>query len=309
MSMNLAPLIKLLHGLDYQLDVPLAPFTTLKIGGPAAILVTAKNENDVLQVLQATEQTLTPLFILGGGSNLLISDKGFNGIVLHLAGDLATITTNSSENTITAGTGASFPKLTNTAIKMGWECALGFLGTPGEVGGALKMNAGTKLGEIGEVVHEVHAVTAQGLTLFNKTDINFAYRQTSFPDDVILTKTILKYEHPKLDQVENYLSKAKELTCKRKATQPKIRSAGSTFKNPPGDFAGRLIEITGLKGRKINDAEVSTTHANFIVNTGKATAKDIFELSQIVRQEVYEKHHIWLEYEVKLIGEHSKHKV
>lgn len=308
MSKDLSPIIKMLHGLNYQLNVPLAPFTTLKIGGPANILVTATTEQEVMQVLQATAQTKTPLFILGGGSNLLISDEGFKGLVLQLSGELATITTNPAENTIIVGAGASFPKLTNTAIKMGWECALGFLGTPGQVGGALKMNAGTPLGEIGEVVHEVHAVTAQGLKHFKKDEIEFSYRNTSFPNDIILSKTILRYNNPQPDQVENYLAKAQELTSKRKATQPKMRSAGSTFKNPPGDYAGRLIEATGLKGRKINDAEVSTTHANFIVNTGKASAKDIFELSQIVRQEVYEKHHIWLEYEVKLIGEHKKTK-
>ncbi len=294
--------LKQLEGLTYQLSQPLAPYTTFKIGGPADIIVFAHNETEVLQVLKATHQTQTPLFVLGGGSNLLVSDAGIRGCVLMLKGSLAEITVNDTGHEILVGAGASFPKLTNTALKLGWKNALGFCGTPGQVGGALKMNAGTRLGEIGEVVQEVYAATLDGLKIFQKHHVQFSYRQTSFPENTIITKTRLRCENPSPLDASEFLKSAEELAKKRKATQPKWRSAGSVFKNPTPDFAGRLIEATGLKGLKIGDAEVSTTHANFIVNIKQAKAQDVFDLSQKVRQEVYRKFNILLEYEVKLVG-------
>ena len=294
--------LKQLEGLTYHESLPLAPYTTFKIGGPADVVVFAHNEADVLQVLKAAYQTQTPLFVLGGGSNLLISDAGLRGCVLMLGGLLAEIKVDDSGQEILVGAGASFPKLTNTALKLGWKNALGFCGTPGHVGGAIKMNAGTRLGEIGEVVQEVYAATLDGLKVFQKHELQFSYRQTVFPAHTVITKTRLRCHDASNLHAAEFLKNAEELAKKRKATQPKLRSAGSMFKNPLPQFAGRLIEATGLKGTKVGDAEVSTTHANFIVNLKHATAQDVFALSQIVRQEVYKKFNILLEYEVKLVG-------
>jgi UDP-N-acetylmuramate dehydrogenase len=302
MNLLAALFLKQLEGLTYHLNESLAPYTTFKIGGPADIMVFAKNEAEVLQVLQAAHQTQTPLFILGGGSNLLISDDGVRGCVLMLKGELAEIKVEDDNHKILVGAGTSFPKLTNTALKLGWENALGFCGTPGQVGGALIMNAGSRLGEIGEVVQEVYAATLSGLKVFQKHELQFGYRQTAFPENTVLTKTRLHCEEASPLRVSELLKKAEELAKKRKATQPKCRSAGSVFKNPPQDFAGRLIEATGLKGTQIGGAEISVTHANFIVNLKQAKAQDVFDLLQIMRQEVYRKFNILLEHEVKLVG-------
>jgi UDP-N-acetylmuramate dehydrogenase len=294
-----------IEGIEHARDFVLAPYTTFHIGGPADVMVYPRSEADVAKVIEAASQTKLPIFIMGGGSNLLISDKGIRGVVLRLKGALADIKVSESGDEIWAYAGASFPKLTHTALELGWKCALGWNGTPGQVGGALKMNAGTRLGEIGDVVKEVYCLSAEGPSVLTKEQIKFSYRNSQFPERAILTKARLFCAERFVDQVPELMASAKELADKRKKSQPKLRSAGSIFKNPPNDFAGRLIEAAGLKGAQEGGAQISTVHANFIVNANHAKAMDVLLLSKRVQKEVYEKFGVRLEHEVKLIGDFS----
>jgi UDP-N-acetylmuramate dehydrogenase len=175
------------------------------------------------------------------------------------------------------------------------------------VGGALKMNAGGRMGEIGDVVHTVRAVSPEGFHRFSHEECGFRYRNSAFPSDAILT--FAELHCPKADRnlAPSLTEKARELVVRRKKTQPKQRSAGSMFKNPPGDFAGRLIEACGLKGTRIGDAQISEVHANFFVNLGHASAQDLHQLSQLARETVFKQFAIVLEYEVKVVGEGFSH--
>lgn len=283
-------------------QVPLSSYTTFGIGGPADILVSPQTPEQLQKVLQVAKAHDSLLYILGGGSNLLVSDEGIRGIVVRLEGELADIQLLDDNACIQVGAGASFPALTKTALDAGWPSALGWFGTPGQVGGALKMNAGTRLGEIGDVVVEVHAMTHQGPLVIPKADIGFSYRNSRFPADVVLYKAILRCEEREVTDQGALRAKAKQLYQTRQSTQPKGKSAGSIFKNPVGDYAGRLIEAAGLKGITCGGAQISQVHANFIINTGHASAQEVYQLALLARKEVYEKFHILLEFEVKFAG-------
>lgn len=286
----------------YRLNEPLAPYTTLKIGGPADIIVYPHNEAELNIVLQVAHQLSLPWFILGGGSNLLISDLGVRGVVIHLAGEMESFGVSECGKEIVVGTAVSFPKLTKVALDLGFESALGWHGTPGLVGGALKMNAGGRLGEIGAVVESVRGISPLGEHVFSNAEAGFRYRNSAFPKDVILTFATLRFDGADRNKAKSLSETSKELVIRRKQTQPKQRSAGSMFKNPPGDFAGRLIEAAGLKGTRIGDAQISEVHANFLVNLKNASAADVYELSQLAQRTVFEQSGTLLEYEVKLIG-------
>ena len=302
---SLAGFLEDIKDFEFELNAPLAPYTTFGIGGPADVLVFLHSEDQAVHALKSLEKYPLPYFVLGGGSNLLISDKGLRGVIFHLKGPLAELHVNEHDDEIFAGAGASFPKLTRMALGLGWALALGWNGTPGQVGGALIMNAGTRLGEIGAAVQSVRIATAQGMKTLSPAEIQFRYRQTSFQKGVVITNAHLQCKDRDKSKAKELLEKAQELAVKRKQTQPKLRSAGSMFKNPPNDFAGRLIESAGLKGLKQGSAQVSEVHANFIVNTGGASAKDVYFLSERVQEEVFKKHQIRLEYEARRVGDFS----
>lgn len=289
-------------GVEVEEQALLAPYTTLHIGGPAQYLAFPKNQDELASLLQEAKSRDMPIYLLGGGSNLLISDHGVRGLVIRLTGDFSKIEIAPLGNKVWVGTAFSFPKLTRLCLELGWEKALGWSGVPGLVGGALKMNAGTRMGEIGELVVQVEAVTPANKLVLNHDKMGFAYRHTSFPTDAILCRAELVYENAGEAKKTELLIKASELAKTRKATQPKQRSAGSMFKNPPGDYAGRLIEACGLKGTKIGGASISNIHANFMVNASGATAKEMLELSELAQKRVYDQFGIELEFEVKRWG-------
>jgi UDP-N-acetylmuramate dehydrogenase len=293
---------KALVGLDLQRDAPLAKLTTFRIGGPADLLVTANREDDVKRVLEVADAQDLPLFLLGGGSNLLIGDQGIAGIVLRLAGRLSEIDVQDGGGRIHAGTGASFPRLTKVALDQGWPSAVGWMGTPGQVGGALIMNAGSRHGEIGDVVVEVHGVSAEKRVVIPKTETLFAYRRSNFPSRTVLTSVQLQCDDRKNEGISNLKKHAKNLLKRRHETQPKQRSAGSIFKNPEGDYAGRLIEAVGLKGSRKGGAMISDVHANFIVNLGGATADDVCFLADLAREKVKADFDVELQWEVRRVG-------
>lgn len=280
----------------------LARLTTFGIGGPAEIFALPQNADELQAILRIAERESIPFFILGGGSNILISDAGLRGIVIKLAGDFNKMTISEDKESIEVGAGVTYPILTTAALNAGWKSALGWYGTPGTVGGALKMNAGTSLGEIGEVIETVEGIDTKGSEIFPKSTLKISYRHIEFPRKVIITRARLKNTQPVVAS-DLLMAQARELRQRRKESQPKLRCAGSIFKNPPGNYAGRLIEQAGLKGAIVGKAEISTVHANFIVNNGGATARDVYELAKRAQNEVYAKYRIKLEFEVKLAGE------
>jgi len=289
--------------IDINENVELKRMTTFGIGGPADVLVKPKTADEVRLVLQTCDALSLPLFYLGGGSNLLVADAGIRGVVMKLDGELAHIEVSDDGNEIVVGAGASFPKLTKVALGLGWESAVGWMGTPGLVGGALIMNAGTRDGCIGEVVVEVSAATAEKQITFDRSECGFAYRNSNFPRSAVLTTAHLRCDDRRSDSPSELQKRAKELLKKRHASQPKLRSAGSIFKNPPGDYAGRLIEAVGLKGKTVGGAQISQVHANFIVNTGDATAADVLQLAAMAQDAVSAQCNVDLEWEVKRVGD------
>lgn len=293
-----------LTGLTVQRDEPLARHTTFGIGGPADALVVATTEDEVARALVATERHGVPLFVLGGGSNLLVGDGGIRGITLSLSGALAELTVLEGGRRIEVGAACSFPRLTQAALSHGWPPAVGWFGTPGQVGGALVMNAGTRHGEIGEVVVEVRLADAGGSHRLPRSACGFGYRTSAFPPRSVLTSALLQCDSHKSTEVEALTAMAHEQLNRRRATQPKQRSAGSIFKNPPGDFAGRLIEAAGLKGYAVGAAAISDVHANFIVNTGAAAARDVVAVAEHARAVVQQRFGVSLEWEVRRVGEH-----
>ncbi|MES2504902.1 MAG: UDP-N-acetylmuramate dehydrogenase [Myxococcota bacterium] len=290
------------EGVEIYQEEPLAPYTTLHLGGPAEFLALPKNKNELILLLKHADSHGLPVHLLGGGSNLLISDAGVRGMVIHLAGDFNKVEVSESGDEVRVGSAFSFPKLTRLCLELGWEGALGWNGTPGLVGGALKMNAGTRLGELGAVVSSVEAATAEGSMLLTHEQMGFSYRNTNFPAKAVLCSAHLVYRHAEPAKKAELLAKASDLAKRRKESQPKQRSAGSMFKNPPGDYAGRLIEACGLKGARVGGAKISEVHANFFVNDSHASSKDMLELSQMAQKKVYDELGIKLEYEVRRWG-------
>lgn len=293
-----------LAGMTLLRDEPMARHTTFGIGGPADVLVTATDEDQVARALAVSARHAVPLLVLGGGSNLLVGDGGIRGITLGLAGALAGLAVLEGGRRIEVGAGCAFPVLTKAALAHGWPPAVGWFGTPGQVGGALVMNAGTRHGEIGDVVSEARLVSAAGTERRPRSACGFGYRTSVFPPGSVLTSATLQCDSHKSSEVEALTAMAHDQLNHRRATQPKQRSAGSVFKNPPGDFAGRLIEAAGLKGYVVGAARVSDVHANFIVNQGGATAHDVVTVAEHVRATVKDRLGVELEWEVRRVGDH-----
>lgn len=319
--------VSALNGLELEPDAPLSRRTTFGIGGPADLLVIVNTEAELVRTLSVVEQQRLPLFVLGGGSNLLVGDGGIRGVVVTLKGDLAQLTVEDGGRRVVVGCGCTFPRLTRTCIDLGWPGAVGWMGTPGQVGGAVLMNAGSNRGELGTDVVEVHAVSAHGTRVYAKDACAFGYRTSIFqragiggalqdqpadssvtstdqePTYLVLTRVILECEKFATEKAQELDAEAKELLARRHRTQPKLRSAGSLFKNPPGDFAGRLIEAAGLKGVTMGRAQVSPVHANFVVNLGGATAADVVGLANHIIATVHERFGVQLVWEVRRVGE------
>lgn len=314
--------LRRVDGLEVEVDVLLAKRTTFGIGGPADVLVRAHTEAQVQAVLATIAAHDLPLFVLGGGSNLLVGDGGIRGVVLTLGGDLAALSIEDSGRRLVVGCGCTFPRVTRTALDLGWPGAVGWLGTPGQVGGAILMNAGSRWGEIGSDVVEVVAVDDRGVHRFDREACAFAYRTSVFQQRgvggaqvdtsitsadqearrFVLTRVILKCDNASSEKANELDATAKELLARRHRTQPRLRSAGSLFKNPPGDFAGRLIEAAGLKGFSVGRAQVSEVHANFIVNLGGAMARDVVAVADHVQSTVWRHSGVMLAWEVRRVG-------
>ncbi len=293
--------LQALCGAALRFDEPMRRHTTLKVGGPADAYVEPPDEGTLTQLLRFCQSESIVVTTVGGGSNLLVRDGGVRGVVLATRG-LRGIE-RAGERKIHVQAGVSTGKLLSLATK--WELGgLEFLGgVPGSVGGGLVMNAGTYLGEFRDVTTKVRSVrVASGdVVERNNQECEFVYRGSALPaDEVVLDATLTLTPRPR-DEIKETIA---GIRARRKEREPKgANNAGSVFKNPEGDFAGRLIESVGLKGMTVGDAQCSPDHANWFVNHGAATASDFLMLIARARELVSKQHGVELALEWKCIGE------
>ena len=288
-------------GLRPRLHLPLARRGYWRVGGPADLFVEVSTPSD-LATVQAQGLAVT---VIGNGSNLLVADAGIRGVVVRLAGTFRASALQGGPDgpEVVAGAGLAnavlLKRLESTDLS-GLGC---LAGVPGTIGGAVRMNAGTHLGELGDRVRQVEVSLPDGsLQIRPASALQFRYRRATLPPGAIVTRVWLRLEaDPHL--VAEHREAVRQHLERRKATQPLSQpSCGSTFKNPPGDAAGRLIDRSGLKGHRIGGAQISEKHANFFVNTGDCTAMDLYHLIGLARQTVFEQHGVVLEPEVHAVG-------
>lgn len=289
-----------LCGDSVRFDEPLAPYTSWKIGGPADAFITVPTNAMLGDILALTLKRKMPWFVLGSGSNILIGDGGIRGLVLRLAGEFTAIAIEDVEQEVLvhAGASASMSLLTAQAASRGAIGIGSLAGIPGSVGGALRMNAGTDR-ETGDFVRTVWVQTPAKPDL-HSVSMQYYYRHTSLARDAIVARVTFAFERGDPKSVRADMQKR---LVRRKDTQPlQWPNAGSCFRNPPGDHAARLIEAAGAKGWRAGGAEVSTQHANFIVNVENAQARDVASLLARVRRAVADQFGVDLQPEVHLVG-------
>lgn len=300
----LAQELAALAGVRVKLAEPLARYTSMKIGGPADYFIEADNRPALAAVLAALRRRQVPLWLLGNGSNVLVSDRGVRGAVLHLAGDFKKIAWRESGGNIEVEVGAAYAvtQLVRQAARKGYAGLEFAEGIPGSVGGALFMNAGAYGSEFEKVVERVETLDAAGQALlFERQHMTFSYRDSHLPAGTVVTAVHLRLHREEAAQVD---SKLRQLVGRRKSSQPSgFPNSGSMFRNPPGDYAGRLIEAAGLKGRRLGQAQIAERHANFIVNLGGAKALEVRRLMELARSEVRRRFNVELVPEVKFVGE------
>ena len=279
---------------------PLAKHTTLRVGGPADIYIEPASEQDLAAVLTCCHEHGWQLFVVGRGSNLLVRDNGFRGVAISLAQAQFSRIEVTGER-LSCGAGA---KLRMVAVEARRNCLtrLEFLeGIPGSLGGGLRMNAGAMGGALFDVVESVRFMSLDGIAHERTAqDMTVAYRSCPMLKNHVATSAILRGKPGSHEEIEQRMN---EFSRKRWQSQPAAPSAGCMFKNPGTIPAGKLIDEMGLKGTRVGGAMVSSEHGNFIVNDGTATARDVLELVEIIRQRVRAERGIELEAEVEIIGE------
>ncbi len=304
MKMNSAPFEQLKKTIAGRCsrNVKLAPLTSWKIGGPADIFVQPGNIDELEETLKISSEFSIPLFVLGNGSNLLISDEGVRGIVIKMGGDFNSITVEKSR--ITAGASAILSLVVNEASRNGLTGLEFLAGIPGTVGGAVFMNAGSTERGINDYLKYVDVLTFSGKRVrYSSSDLKYGYRWTLFPEKCIITGVAFN-----LNGIDPEKSRQMviEYLGRKRSTQPiGAHTAGCVFKNPPGILAGKIIDDLGLKGTREGDAEISRLHANHIINKGNATFRNILDLINRVQHEVFVNTGEKLTLEIKIIGKCS----
>lgn len=285
-----------------QFGCPMSRYTTLRVGGPVEALCIIRELKSLKRMVSYLGEEKIPYLVVGRGSNLLVSDDGFKGVALILREELAKVEPNGkSDKVVLAGGGLALFELLAYCKGKGLGGLEFLAGIPGTAGGAVAMNAGAWGSEVGGLVQQVRLVTSKGeVKTWGRSRLKFIYRALSIPKGAVIirVKFELKRERPEvvIEKVSDYLKKRQE-------SQPsRYPSGGSVFKNPPEDYAGRLIERSGLKGKKIGGAMISPKHANFIVNTGGARATDILALMDLAQRKVKEETGIELELEIRVVG-------
>lgn len=286
---------------DILLSEPMAKHTTFRVGGPAMVYVKISNEEQLKKIIPYLQMVEQPYFIKGNGSNILVSDKGYDGVILDVSSQFSDISVEG--DTITASSGALMSKIAHAAMEnslTGFEFASGI---PGTIGGGVVMNAGAYDGEMKDVVTSVKIMDKRGeiLTLDNR-GMEFGYRTSAIKErDFVVLEVAIKLV--KGDK-EAIVSKMEDLALKRKSKQPlEYPSAGSTFKRPEGYFAGKLIMDAGLRGYSIGGAAVSEKHCGFVINKSDALAEDVYEVICEVREKVKARFGVLLEPEIIFLGD------
>lgn len=279
----------------------LADYTTWKIGGPADLLIIPNSLEELKLTMHILDDHKVPWLQIGRGSNLLVSDKGVRGAVIKLGKAFEQI--RFEEELVIAGGAYSFIRLSVMAGKQGLTGLEFAGGIPGSVGGAVYMNAGAHGSDVSRILQYAEVVLGNGeLVRWEARDLDFRYRHSRLHEQPgIVTEAVFRLEYGDRKEIAAAMASYKD---RRLRTQPlQLACAGSVFRNPPGDYAARLIEEAGLKGLRIGGAEVSTQHANFIINTGGASAMDVLTLMEKIQNEVYELSNIQLVPEVLMVGE------
>jgi UDP-N-acetylmuramate dehydrogenase len=278
---------------------PLARHTTWRIGGPARLFCRIRTEEALARVLSAAAKDSWPLAILGMGSNILVADEGFPGYVLRLEGDFLKVTVEGIR--VTAGGGAALGGVCAAAARAGLSGIEAISGIPSSMGGAVRINAGAYGGEIFDVLESVRLVSRQGeRRSATGSEIPHGYRWSKLIETrEIVSQVVLALRPVAREEIE---AKTRSVADKRRGALPSEPNAGSVFKNPQGDYAGRLIEACGLKGTTAGAARISERHANVIVNTGGARASDVLVLMRTMRDAVRDKFGVTLMPEVELLG-------
>lgn len=287
---------------NIHLNQPMSKHTTFKVGGVADILVEPENINQLIEILSCAKEYNVPYFVMGNGSNLLVGDKGIRGLVIKIANAMSRCEVDGEY--IKAECGIKLSRLASNALA-GCLTGLEFAsGIPGTLGGAVFMNAGAYGGEMKDVIKEVtyFDIEKNEVITISGEACEFGYRHSVFSDlNVVILEATMKLALGEADEIRAVMN---DLAARRNEKQPVDKpSAGSTFKRPEGYFAGTMIQDCGLKGYSIGGAQVSEKHAGFVINTGDATARDILELIEYVKEKVSEKYGVILEPEVRFVGE------
>jgi UDP-N-acetylmuramate dehydrogenase len=282
-----------------EANFPLADLTWFRVGGPAEVLFTPADEAD-LAVFMAGLPADVPYYVIGVGSNLLVRDGGVPGVVIRLGRGFAEVKLDGPLR-VKAGTAALDVRVARFAAENGIDALTFLRGIPGSIGGALRMNGGAYGGETKDVLVEARAVDRKGnIRVLSNADMKYSYRHCGAPDELIFTEATFE---GRAGNVADIMAAMDKITSSREATQPiKSRTGGSTFKNPPGNKSWQLIDAAGMRGYSVGPAKVSDLHCNFLINEGGATAAQIEELGETVRERVKAQSSIELEWEIKRIG-------
>ncbi len=285
---------------DVRRDEPLRRHTTFRIGGPADVLVVPRSAEELRAVARWLYASGEPFVVLGRGSNVLVSDRGVRGVVVKVGGALDRVRWDGPRVVAEAGTG--LPRLSLRAGRRGLAGLEFAAGIPGSVGGGVAMNAGAHGHSLQDVVRRVHVVTPHGDRTWRADEMGFGYRTSRLHHEPAVVVEVEMELQPAA--AEEVLDRTARWLQHRGATQPvRVPSSGCVFRNPPGDAAGRLVELAGAKGMREGGVEVSTLHGNYVVNTGGGRAEDVLRLVERVRERVRRAFGVELELEVQLVGE------
>ena len=282
-----------------ELDRPLADLTWFRAGGPADVLFSPADEEDLVTFLSGLEEDIE-VQVIGVGSNLLVRDGGVPGVVIRLGRGFSNME-NLGDYQLRSGTAVPDVRLARFALDEGITLLTFLRGIPGTIGGALRMNAGAHGGDTKDILIEARGIDRKGtLHIMSNADMEYTYRHCSAPEDMIFTSALFKGAEGDRDEIKAHME---QITQAREASQPiKSRTGGSTFKNPEGGKSWQLIDAAGMRGFNIGPAKVSEMHCNFLINEGGATAAQIEELGETVRKRVKENSGVDLHWEIKRIG-------
>ena len=285
-----------------QQNIPLKKYTTLRVGGPADYYAEPASEEALMALLDAARESEMPVLLMGNGSNLLVRDGGYRGLVIRLGKEFSAI--EHRENGLFAQAGALLSALSRTAADAGYTGLEFAQGIPGTVGGGVYMNAGAYGGEMSQIVDSVRVLRDGKIEKLSCADMEFGYRHSkAMEEGLLVLGASFHLEKGERNAIEAAM---RDFAARRKEKQPlEYPSAGSFFKRPQGHFAGALIEQSGLKGAQVGGAQVSEKHAGFLINTGNATAADFLSLMEKVQETVWKNFQVALQPEVRIVGEEA----